>query len=86
MVIYTLKCFILNILSYIHLSGQNDSLFLSLLSNHIGRPLPASFFVMQATTELTTYSNAPQILSNFKDIKNKQLSPYVVFFGRMNCS
>ncbi|MDW8348427.1 MAG: hypothetical protein RML94_15800, partial [Bacteroidia bacterium] len=61
---------------------QNDSLFLLRLSQHLGRPLPQSFFVIQATTALTPYSNAQQILFNLKDIKNYQLSPYVVYLWK----
>lgn len=64
------------------LPAQSDSAFLAALEKKIQRPLPSSFFLIQATTGLTTYSNAPQILQNLNLIRRWQLCPYVVFLWK----
>lgn len=62
--------------------AQVDSLLLKSLERKLNRSLPESFFIIQATTALTPYSNAQQILFNLKDIRRYQLSPYVLYLWK----
>lgn len=71
-----LYLFIATIILPLQYQSQNYSKFLSALEKKYGKPLPESFFLIQAYTSLEVFTNAPAIIDRMREI-SEQPCPYV---------
>ena len=59
-----------------------ESMFLKELQSNYQKPLPNAFFVIQASTLLEVFTNAPAIMARMEEMKKYQPCPYI--FGIWN--
>lgn len=77
-----LSFFLFYLFSSLPLFSVNNSLFLSKLKGELQKEIPTSFFVIQANTQQSTFTLAPQIIERMQEIHNTQLCPYVIFIWK----
>jgi hypothetical protein len=60
----------------------NNDEFIKKLKNVYSQELPSTFFVIQANTLLSTFTQSPQIIERLEEIKKYHLCPYIIMIWK----